>query len=187
MTDKPQDSLPPPRQGASDADADTVLVGRVAGVVGLEGLVRIESHTDPRDAILDYRPWRLTGAAAGDGLTIERPQGRKQGRSVVARLPGVSDREGAAPFIDADIYVPRAALPPPGSQSWYWRDLEGLSVVTVDGIELGEVAQLVATGANDVLVVRNGRERLIPFVVGSVVREVDLDGRRIVVDWDPDF
>lgn len=183
-------NLPPTRPPAdteAKACADAVLVGRVAGVVGLEGLVRIESHTDPRDAILDYRPWRLTGAAAGDGIDIRRPEGRKQGRSVVARIPGVSDRETAARYVDAQIHVPRAALPEPGPQSWYWRDLEGLSVATIDGVELGAISQIIATGANDVLVVRNGRERLIPFVVGPVVREVDLKAGRIVVDWDPDF
>ena len=59
---------------------------------------------------------------------------------------------------------------------------------TVEGLPLGKVSHLVATGANDVLVVRNEeRERLIPFLVGSFVSEVDLDAARIVVDWDPEF
>ncbi len=71
---------------------------------------------------------------------------------------------------------------------YYWSDLEGVEVVTGDGVSLGRVSHLIATGANDVLVVRDAkRERLIPFLLGQFVTRVDLDADRIEVDWDPDF
>jgi 16S rRNA processing protein RimM len=70
---------------------------------------------------------------------------------------------------------------------YYWTDLLGLSVVLADGRELGTLENMLATGANDVMVVRGERERLIPFVPGQYVKQVDLDGRRVIVDWDPDF
>ena len=63
----------------------------------------------------------------------------------------------------------------------------GLKVVTVDDLELGRVDNILATGANDVLVVSGERERLIPYVTGQVVREIDLDKGLIRVDWDADF
>jgi 16S rRNA processing protein RimM len=107
---------------------------------------------------------------------------------MVAQLPGVDDRDQAAALIGTDIHVAREQLPPPAKGEYYWVDLEGLEVVTTDNVELGRVSHLFATGANDVVVVRDGtRERLIPFVQGSYVRSVDLSAGRMVVDWDPEF
>ena len=77
-------------------------------------------------------------------------------------------------------------LPPLEDGDFYWAELEGLRVVTVEGAELGVVKRLMETGANDVLVVQGERERLIPYVA-AVVRNVDLDSRTIEVDWDKDF
>ena len=81
----------------------------------------------------------------------------------------------------------RAQLPPPGPGEYYWADLQGLQVVTLEGVELGTVSSVFATGANDVIVVRGERERLLPFVQGQVVMEVNLEQRLLRVDWDPDF
>ena len=81
----------------------------------------------------------------------------------------------------------RDALPKPAPGELYWSDLEGLRVRTVEGRELGTVSHLFETGANDVIVVKGDRERLIPFLRDSVVREVDLAAGTMIVDWDPDF
>ena len=70
---------------------------------------------------------------------------------------------------------------------YYWVDLEGMRVETLDGQALGTVSNLFATGANDVLVVEGERRRLIPFVLDDVVTRVDRDKRTISVDWDPEF
>lgn len=106
---------------------------------------------------------------------------------MVAKLPGCNDRDAAAKLVGATIQVPRSALPKPKRGEYYWTDLEGLAVVTVEGVDLGKVSHLFATGANDVLVVRGERERLIPFVTGQFVKDVDLKAGRITVDWDADF
>jgi 16S rRNA processing protein RimM len=118
---------------------------------------------------------------------VEQPQGRAQGKGVVARLDGVDDRDAATALVGTEIWVPRDALPKPRQGEYYWADLEGLAVRTVDGVDLGRVSHLFATGANDVMVVQGGRERLIPFVPGRQVVKVDLDAGLIEVDWDPDF
>ena len=65
--------------------------------------------------------------------------------------------------------------------------LEGLRVVNLQGVDLGVVSHLFETGANDVLVVKGERERLIPYTMGEAIREVDLAAGRMVVDWDSDF
>ena len=153
---------------------------------GVEGWVKLHSFTEPRDNIFRYRPWTLR-AASGVESTVERPQGRAQGKGIVARLPEVGDRDAAAALVGAEVWVPRELLPKAPEGEYYWADLEGLEVFTVEGVSLGQVTHLFATGANDVLVVKGERERLIPFVPGQQVVRVDLDGRRIEVDWDPAF
>nr|MDJ0906951.1 ribosome maturation factor RimM [Woeseiaceae bacterium] len=110
----------------------------------------------------------------------------RHGKTVIAHLDGVDDRDAAAVLVDCDIAVDREAMPDAGDGSYYWADLEGLQVVRRDGTELGNVAYLMETGANDVLVVQGELERLIPFVVEKVILDVDLDNGVITVDWDWD-
>jgi 16S rRNA processing protein RimM len=162
-----------------------LTVGRIVGIHGLDGWVKLESWTEPRLRIFSYRPWRLT--LAGSEFEAASAQGHEQGKGMVAKLPGCDDRDAAAKLVGATIQVPRSALPKPKRGEYYWTDLEGLVVATVDGVDLGKVSHLFATGANDVLVVHGERERLIPFVTGQFVKEVDLKAGRITVDWDPEF
>ena len=164
-------------------DADRLLlVGKIVGLHGVEGWVKLESYTEPRLAIFAYKPW-LIGDSEISGVS-----GREQGKGVIAKLPGCDDRDAATRLIGATIQVRRSALSKPRRGEIYWADLEGLEVVTTDGVALGKVSHLFSTGANDVLVVRDGeRERLIPYVTKQFVREVDLQAGRIVVDWDPEF
>ena len=164
-----------------------VLLGRIVGIHGLRGEVKLESWTEPRLRILDYRPWLLE-TAPGELKEIDRVRGRAQGKGVVASLPGVADRDAAAALVGANIFVPRAALPELQGE-FYQEDLAGLAVVNLAGVSLGRVSHLFDTGANLVLVTRdgNGRERLIPYVPDVYVQAVDLDAGRIMVDWDEDL
>jgi 16S rRNA processing protein RimM len=163
-----------------------VLLGKVVGVFGVQGEVKLESFTHPRRQIFKYRPWILK-SAAGE-REIAAASGREQGKGLVARLPGIDDRDAAAALIGGEIWVLRSALPRLKADEVYWTDLEGLAVVTTQGVSLGTVSHLFETGANDVLVARDGeRERLIPYVLEQYVKSVDLDAGRVVVDWDPEF
>ena len=161
-----------------------ILLGRISGVFGVRGEVKIESWTDPREAIFRYQPWTLVRGAVSSSLAGVR--GRNHGLALVASVPGIDDRDRAQELVGSEISVPRSALPPPKPGEYYWVDLEGLSVQTVDGTVLGTVSHLFDTGANPVLVVQGDRERLLPFVSPHLV-SVDFDARKIVVDWDPDF
>lgn len=147
--------------------------------------MKLHSFTEPRENIFRYRPWSVLQGT--DERVVDKPQGRPQGRGLVAKLPGVSDRDQAAALVGAEIWVARERLPKARPSEYYWADLEDLEVVTVEGVTLGRVSHLFSTGANDVIVVKGDRERLIPFVVGHAVKRVDLDARLIEVDWDPEF
>ena len=156
----------------------------MSGLFGAKGWIRVFSHTRPPAAILDYDRWFVR--RDGDWKAMVLEEGRPHGKAIVARLADVADRAQAAPLVGCDIAVSRAALPELRDGSFYWADLEGLRVVRRDGTELGRVAYLMETGANDVLVTEGERERLIPFIADKVILDVDLANGVITVDWDWD-
>ena len=162
-----------------------IVVGRISGAFGVRGWVKAVSFTDPPLNLLGYRPWTLL---RGDvGRRVEVLEGREHGGAVVARLKGVATREQAEALRGFEVTVLRSQLPPPAPGEYYRIDLIGLRVINLEGAELGEVIDVMETGANDVLVVRGERERLVPFVQGEFVKSVNLDESRVVVDWDPEF
>jgi len=162
-----------------------IVLGRIAGLFGVQGWLKIFSETDPREAILNYSPWLIR--QGDDWQEVKVQLGRRHGKTVVASLAGITDRDQAAGLLGAEIAVRRAQLPPAVDDDFYWADLEGLLVRTTTDVVLGKVQSLFATGANDVMVVLGERERLLPFILGQVVQHVDLAGGVIVVDWDPEF
>ena len=162
-----------------------VCVGRVAGVYGVKGWVRVESFTDPPENILRYTPWCLQGKSEAQTLSVA--EGRRHGKRVLARLETVDDRDAAAELSGMEIFVERAQLPEVANGQYYWTDLEGLEVVTTDGTSLGNVNSMISAGANDVLVVCGDSRRLIPFIVGDTVQSVDIEAGTITVAWDATF
>jgi 16S rRNA processing protein RimM len=164
---------------------EPVILGRVSGLFGVRGWIKVFSYTDPRDAVLDYRTWWLRRDTE-DWRPVTLAEGQRHGKSVIARLEGCDDRDGATAYLDAEIAVPTDALPALEEGQYYWRDLEGLEVVHEDGRCLGHVAYVMETGANDVLVIQGETERLVPFVMGDVIRDVDLAAGVIRVDWEWD-
>jgi 16S rRNA processing protein RimM len=172
---------------ASPAESRTgpVIVGRVSGVYGVLGWLRIFSYTEPRENIVGYDPWLIR--SDGQWRTVRVEDGRAQGKGVVVKLVGCDDRDAAVRLLGADIAISRDQLGELAPGEFFWADLEGLRVVTCAGVDLGVVDHLFATGANDVVVVRGDRERLIPFIQGAVIRRIDLQDGVMEVDWDPDF
>lgn len=161
-----------------------VILGRVTGLYGVKGWLKVHSYTEPREAILDYKDWSLL--RDGSWQSVRLAEGKRHGKSVIARLESVDDRDDAAAYVGDDIGVAREQLAEVGRGEYYWADLEGLQVVHTDGRTLGKVAYLLATGANDVLVVQGNQEILIPFVQKEVIKDVDLTNGVIKVHWEWD-
>ncbi len=164
---------------------DYLVIGKISGVFGVKGWVKIFSYTEPRDNILNYKTWLLRKGSELQSCTLVTGQAHSKG--VVAKLVNTDDRDAAALLIGWEILIERTQLPPPAPDEYYWADLEGLEVETTQGVVLGVVDYLLETGANDVLVVKGERERLIPFLRKQTIITVDLDHGKIVVDWDPEF
>lgn len=172
------------RSGQVGSDQEFLIVGRISGLFGVRGWVKVFSYSQPRENILNYKQWYLR---QGTAWQVERlAQGQLHGKGVIAQLDGCVDRDAAERFVGCDIAIKREQLAPRESDEFYWADLVGCRVETVDGVELGQVSSLFETGANDVMVVRGERERLLPFTENTVI-EVDLEQRHILVDWDPEF
>ena len=159
-----------------------VILGRISGLFGVRGWVKVYSYTEPREAVLEYDRWLLSGRNGWQEATVA--EGQRHGKTVIVRIDGYDDRDQAAGLIGTEIGVPRDELPETDDDQYYWSDLEGLSVVHRDGTELGKVKYLLETGANDVMVVKGDTERLIPFVMNEVVLGVDLEKGEIEVDWE---
>lgn len=160
-------------------------LGRISGVHGVKGWVKVFSYTEPRDNVVRFDKWILE--QDGNYRSVELEAGEERGKTVVAKIEGVADREAASALIGAEIVVERDALPATEPDEYYWADLEGLTVQSLGGETLGVVDHLLETGAHDVLVLGGDGTRLIPFVAERVVRRVDLDAGVIVVDWDASY
>ena len=170
-------------------DHDWVAIGRLQGSFGVKGWVRITSFTEPGERILDFSEWWI--AKSGSGVSHGQPSetkkfailsGQKHRQGIIAQLRGVNSLEEAQRLSGQDVWVPRELLPEPDDGEHYWADMVGLMVVTTEGVLLGNVSHLFATGANDVLVVQgsNGEEKLLPFI-HEVVQNVDISAQKITV------
>jgi 16S rRNA processing protein RimM len=180
-----------------------VPVGRIIGPYGIHGWLKVYSYTQPKKNILDYTPWFIQvgqGPSVAPGVlppaTLALPcalevrrvlDGRVHGKNIVAQIEGCTSREQVSRWVGAEISVERSSLPRLEPGEYYWTDLIGWKVITVTGVELGTVDHLLETGSNDVVVVKGERERLIPYIMGSVIRETDPVARVMRVDWDPEY
>ena len=169
------------------------MVGKINGLFGVQGWVKIFSHTQPRKNILSYQPWHIQ--IDGQWQTLDIIKGREQGKTIVAQLKDINDREQAKSMIGIDLYIEKSQLPKLSEGEYYWEDLIGLEVVNQNNVVLGKVSNLVDTGANNVLVVnsdkeplsgKDGKEHWVPYIEPFLI-SVDLDKQQILVDWDEDF
>ena len=177
--------------------AGQVVLGRVMGAFGIHGWIRVKPFTESFDGLLEQPEWTLRSQRAGGSTrTVTVEECKPHGATVVARLAGVADRTAAEALRGVDVTVTREQLPAVGAGEYYWNDLVGLTVRNVRGVELGRVTGLIAAPAHDVLKVRRAGaddgaevtqgEQLIPFVE-PILKEVDLAGRYVTVDWEADY
>ena len=168
-----------------DPGQNYIVVGEISAPFGIKGWVKVFSFTDPIGNILQYQPWLIRRNEGWKSVTVE--DGRNHGKCVVAHIEGVDDRDGAEQMKGYEIAVQREQIPEAQAGEYYWIDLIGLQVINQQGIVLGVVDHLLETGANDVLVIKGDRERLVPFVLEEFIKDVDLKSKKIHVDWDADF
>ena len=168
----------------SQREEELICVGHVLGAHGIKGWVRVFSNTSPRQNITSYGPLLLEG---DEGLQRKKVKGQTSGKHVLVKLQGIEDRNSAEALNGRKLFISKHQLPQLQADEYYWSELIGMSVENISAEPLGTVESLLETGADDVLVVQGDRERLIPFVLGDIVTQVDREKRSIVVDWQVDY
>lgn len=106
---------------------------------------------------------------------------------ILAEVEGYDSREQVASLTNREIAVNRVQLKKLKPNEFYWHQLIGMTVANTAGVSVGIVDDIMATGSNDVMVVLGERRRLIPYLPGDVVLNIDDIHRVITVDWDLDF
>jgi len=168
-----------------------VILGRVSAPYGVRGWVNVRIFGDDPQAWTKMPCcWLCEQETADDTAWQARriAECRTHGNDLVVRFEGIEDRDQAALLSGCYVGAPREALPETADNEYYWADLIGLEVMNQSGEKLGRVAELIRSGAHEVLDVReeNGQRRLLPFVA-AVIKQVDLDGQRIQVEWESDW
>ena len=163
-----------------------VIIGKINGIYGVNGGLKVFSYTQPREQIFSYQPWVLKLSDSLVCRDIVTWQGK--GKGLVVFLEGITDPEQARNLLGVEITVNREQLPSLPGGEFYWCDLIHLELVDTQGNSLGLIVDMQDTGANDVMVVRQGdRQLLVPWVMHKVVTQVDLETGRVYVDWNPEY
>ena len=180
----------------SELPADAVEVGRIADAWGIKGWFKVMPYSADSGALFSSKSWFLLppekGAKLFSGVVkVIISEAKTHSGFVVASIKEVGDRSAAESLRGSRIFVSRSAFPAPGVNEYYWVDLIGLNVVNRESVVLGQVKELLSTGAQTVLVIQyeqDGKpfERMIPFV-SVYIDDVDLSKKCISVDWQPDF
>jgi 16S rRNA processing protein RimM len=163
-----------------DDSSALIQLGFVGAPYGVRGWVKLRSHTDPPERLLEHRNLMLGRDSVWQNYRIEA-SGRSGG-ALTVKLAGVEDRDQAQALRGAQICVPRSELPPRNDRDFYRADLIGCEVVNLEGTDLGRVQNFMETPAQVLMVVRGAKDILIP-AVPQYLRRVDLQSRRVVVDW----
>ena len=184
---------------------DAIEVGRILDAWGVKGWLKILPHSTHPEALFSAKSWFLQapdakfrpGFNAFSGtVAISIDEAKTHSDSVVAKVAGLDDRNDAEALRGCRIFLARSSFPSASKDEYYWVDLIGLNVVNREGVALGCVRDLMATGPHSVLCVEyiqvqeDGTnalaERMIPFVA-LYVDTVDIAGKCITVDWQPDY
>ena len=167
-----------------------IVLGRIVAPFGVHGWLHVHAFGDDPDA---WKTMPKLWLSDDPEAPTERWEARelaglrRHGDGIVAKFVGVDDRNASEAMGSCYIGAPRESLPAPEQDEFYWADLIGLDVVNMQDQPLGRVESLIETGANQVLVAKDGeRERLLPFIA-QVVKDVDLSAKRIRVEWGSDW
>lgn len=156
---------------------DTIPVGRITGVHGVKGEVKLAPYGD-----LEGVEWKTVYIARDKSvLTAEVKRSRGHKGQIILELEGYADRDSAATLAGAELSIRKEELPPLEEDEYYYDDLVGMEVVTDDGRKLGPVKEIISTGSNDVFDVRGAFGEVLIPVIRDVVLDVDEERKRITV------
>ena len=166
-------------------EASLTVIGKIVGVYGIKGWLKVLSYTRPKENILKYGPWLVK--QNNDWLEMQLLEGKQQGKGLIASFAGIIARDEAMTLVGSELAIERDQLPVPKEGEFYWHDLINMQVINKQNEILGVVTEFLETGANDVLVVEAEKQRhLIPYVQDVYIKDIDIEQGVIQVDWQSD-
>lgn len=154
-----------------------LAIGRIVAPRGLRGELKVRPETDDPSRFEALRVVYL-----GDDRAPFAVRGvRFFKEQVLLQLEGIDSPEQAEAWRDAYIWIPEEEALPLEAGQYYCYQIEGLTVMTVEGEALGRVAEVLSTGANDVYVIRNDREEILLPAIRDVIVKVDLANAQLIV------
>ncbi|ABF13906.1 16S rRNA processing protein RimM [Baumannia cicadellinicola str. Hc (Homalodisca coagulata)] len=170
-----------------------VVLGTISSAYGISGWLNIISFTQNAASIFEYQPWFIKKLNTWLDVILDEWKYNYHNKLII-KINSIENREAAQLFANCNIIVDASQLPTLSDGDYYWKDLIGCQVETINSYQLGKVIDLIETGSNDVMVVQANQqhstkinELLIPFIYGQVIKNVDLATHIIKVDWDPEF
>ena len=167
-----------------EASSKYIVIGKIGSTYGVNGWLKIHTYTEFGANILHYSPWFLSIPGQDTYQEIIIEDGKPHGNSYIAKIADANNPEEARLYTGKVISIQRSQLPTLNQGEYYWSDLVGLTVMNTKGEVLGIVSYLIETGANDVLVIKGDKEHAIPYLPGSVVVNIDLAKKEMIVDWE---
>lgn len=174
-----------PEQGGRQAERATgapshLVIGRIAAARGVKGELKVTIYTDFPQRFLD-----LKRVFVGEELQpFEVEASRLYKGTALLKLRNINSANDAAKLVGKFVHIPIDEAVPLEEGQYYWHEIIGLEVWTTAGVRLGRVTEILRTGANDIYVVRDRKEILIP-VIEQVVKQIDPKKGRIIVELLP--
>jgi len=164
------------------SDTAYIIIGKFSSTYGVHGWIKVRTYTEFGPNALEYSPWYIHNQKTWSVINIE--SGRIQGNQVIVKLKGIDTPEKARLLTGTSIAIARSQLPKLKENEYYWSDLIGLTVINQHGETLGKVINLMETGSNDVLIIKGVKEHAIPYLMGKVITNIDLNKQEIHVNWE---
>lgn len=155
-----------------------VVVGKFGKVHGIKGFIKLISFTDPLQNIFEYLPWYC------DAKILKFLEIKNLPSGFAVLLEDFADRDSVQTLTNQEVSVLKSSLPKLKPDEYYWSQLQDLEVENTSGKKLGKVVEIFDTGANDVLIVKGQKKILIPYVKDKIIKNIDLELRKIIVAWE---
>ncbi len=162
-----------------------IVLGKIVNTHGVKGKLRVKPYVDSLDQLINRRTLKIRDSQNNiKEYTVKSAGPHKN--FVLVKIRGVNNLEQAQSLLGCDIVIERKELETLPKGEYFWVDIIGMKVFTLEGKELGVVKSIFRTGSNDIYVVESKifekeKEILIP-AIEDVVKKVDLEKNVIIVD-----
>jgi 16S rRNA processing protein RimM len=157
-----------------------VQIGEIVSTHGIQGKLRVRYHNENKRGFLSYRRLLLKHPL-GRLEPVEVTEAGIHRKFIIVQLKGLSSRDQAERLVGGSLFVERSSLPELGEGEYYWTDLIGMDVTNTKKELIGQIVHIMATGANDVLVIATGEKEVLVPATEEVIKEVDLVSGRVVI------